>query len=92
MQIPFHSVITFFLKKILDQKLCTLLNWKKRFDIMLGIAREVLYLHQDSRLRISALKTSNIFLDKEMNPKISDFDLARIVEGKGTAAKTVIGT
>ncbi|CAA2973560.1 Hypothetical predicted protein [Olea europaea subsp. europaea] len=81
---------------IFDKKLCMLLDGKKRFDIILGIARGVLYLHQDSRLRIIQryLKTSNILLDEEMNPKISDFGLARIVEGKGIEASTnkVIGT
>ncbi|CAA2975532.1 receptor-like serine threonine- kinase SD1-8 isoform X1 [Olea europaea subsp. europaea] len=73
---------------IFDKKLCTLLKWKKRFDIILGIARGVLYLHQDSRLRIihRDLKTSNILLDEEMNPKISNFGLARIVEGKEYAS------
>jgi serine/threonine protein kinase len=79
-----------------DQKLSRSLDWEMRFKIILGIARGLVYLHHDSRLRIihRDLKTSNILLDEEMIPKISDFGLARIVEGKETEANTnkVVGT
>ena len=81
---------------LLDQNQSVFLDWEMRFNIILGIARGLLYLHQDSRLRIihRDLKTSNILLDHEMIPKISDFGLARIIGGKQTEANTkkVAGT
>ncbi|KAM0009259.1 putative protein kinase RLK-Pelle-DLSV family [Helianthus debilis subsp. tardiflorus] len=81
---------------IFDQTLCASLNWEMRFDIIMGIARGLNYLHHDSRLRIihRDLKTSNILLDEDMNPKISDFGLAKIVKGKDIEDITnrVVGT
>ncbi|KAJ0900947.1 putative protein kinase RLK-Pelle-DLSV family [Helianthus annuus] len=81
---------------LFDETKSLMLDWPRRLNIIHGIARGILYLHQDSRLQIihRDLKAGNILLDGDMNPKISDFGLARKFVGSDTAAMTrkVVGT
>jgi serine/threonine protein kinase len=81
---------------IFDQTKSRLLDWRMRNNIIGGIARGLLYLHEDSRLRIihRDLKTSNVLLDNSMTPKISDFGLAKTFGGDQMVANTnrIVGT
>ncbi|CAH1440320.1 unnamed protein product [Lactuca virosa] len=81
---------------LFDETRDSMLDWPQRLHIIHGIARGILYIHQDLRLQIihRDLKAGNILLDSEMNPKISDFGLARKFVGHDVMAKTkkVVGT
>ncbi|KAG7625266.1 putative leucine-rich repeat receptor-like serine/threonine-protein kinase [Arabidopsis thaliana] len=71
------------------------LNWPMRQKICVGIARGLAYLHEESRLKIvhRDIKATNVLLDKELNPKISDFGLAKLDEEENTHISTrVAGT
>ncbi|KAJ0982947.1 hypothetical protein J5N97_011202 [Dioscorea zingiberensis] len=81
---------------LFDKEKIALLDWQTRHQVILGVARGLLYLHQESRVTIihRDLKAGNILLDETMNPKISDFGLARIFGGDDSTTKTrkVVGT
>ena len=81
---------------IFDPQRGTQLDWEKRRRVIEGVAQGLLYLHKHSRVRIvhRDLKASNILLDKDLNPKISDFGMARIFCSNVTEANTtrVVGT
>eukprot|EP01018_Ginkgo_biloba_P000734 Gb_02005 [translate_table: standard] len=81
---------------LLGPKECQLkLDWPVRYNICLGVARGLAYLHEESRVRIvhRDIKSTNILLDQNLNPKIADFGLAKLYEEEKTHISTrVAGT
>ncbi|XP_034892304.1 cysteine-rich receptor-like protein kinase 26 [Populus alba] len=81
---------------LFDPSKRSLIDWEIRYLIIVGIARGVLYLHQDSQLRVihRDLKASNILLDDQMNAKISDFGMAKLFQMDQTqdATSRIVGT
>ncbi|KAL2564497.1 hypothetical protein AAZX31_19G057100 [Glycine max] len=84
-------------KKSLDQFIfeknrTQILNWKQRFNIILGTAEGLAYLHEGTKIRIihRDIKSSNVLLDENLTPKIADFGLARCFGGDKSHLSTGI--
>lgn len=75
-----------------DKNKSEILSWKQRFDIVVGIAEGLAYLHEGSEIRIihRDIKSSNILLDESFTPKIADFGLARCFGADKTHLSTGI--
>lgn len=69
-----------FLGYLSDKEKSVHLDWPKRYQIIVGLARGLLYLHEESPVKIihRDIKASNVLLDDQLSPKIADFGMARL--------------
>ncbi|OMO69441.1 hypothetical protein COLO4_29058 [Corchorus olitorius] len=83
-------------KRKKDEKKSKVLNWKQRFNIIVGTAEGLAHLHGGgSQIRIihRDIKSSNVLLDENLNPKIADFGLVRcLAADKSHLSTGVAGT
>ncbi|KAK6927795.1 Serine-threonine/tyrosine-protein kinase, catalytic domain [Dillenia turbinata] len=86
-----HTIqLSCILKHVLTGERQGTLNWKQRCDIILGMAKGLAYLHEEFHVCIihRDIKSSNILLDDDFQPKIADFGLARLLPEDKTHVNT----
>ncbi|XAR71625.1 Glycerophosphodiester phosphodiesterase [Bertholletia excelsa] len=81
-------------KYLISREGCAPLSWEKMFEIALGVARGIEYLHNGCDMQILHfdIKPHNILLDENFNPRVSDFGLARLYStNDNVVSLTVVG-
>lgn len=74
-----------------NQDLGSVFNWPQRYNVAIGLASALSYLHQECEQRVihRDIKTSNILLDVNFNPRLGDFGLARLMDHNKSPVSTL---